>query len=356
MLTIQILFLDEIYESKEVDLKDFEIKEEIVTDNEFEFEFCIDDTEYDQILKELRAKDSDLEEIEVSLSCPYADCTRTFSRKYNLNRHMRSHQVSSIESGGHVCHICGKHIKGVYSLHLKIHENLKQFRCNECGREFRQKIALKNHILIHENQKPHECKWCFKRFRQKYSLATHIKRHTGVKEFICGELLITFFIFNESLNISIFSDLCGKEVADKITLQKHSLVHSTNKPHQCGTCFMSFRHKSSLSRHTKIHLKTTQCHLCHRSFRYESFLKKHLISAHQDEDAIHQPHLQSAFTKDYRGKYSETQTGGGDENSANEECVVIAYDEDQNPTQIIQIDPTQYQYAAQTSSGMHNYT
>lgn len=113
------------------------------------------------MLKELRAKDSDLEEIgEISLSCPYEDCTRTFSRKYNLTRHMRSHEITSLDlQTGHICHICGKNIKGVYSLHLKVHQNLKQFRCPDCGREFRQKVALRNHQLIHKNEKPHECQW-----------------------------------------------------------------------------------------------------------------------------------------------------------------------------------------------------
>jgi KRAB domain-containing zinc finger protein len=190
------------------------VKEEIVSDCEYEFEFSIDDTEYDEVLKELRAKDSDLEEIgEIVLSCPYEDCNRTFTRKYNLSRHLRSHEIPSLDlQTGHICHICGKNIKGVYSLHLKIHENLKGFKCNECGREFRQKIALTNHLLIHRNEKPHECQWyvvvsfltlalvcnilrklyslcrCFKRFRQKYSLKYHVKRHTGVKEFICGNI------------------------------------------------------------------------------------------------------------------------------------------------------------------------
>lgn len=46
---------------------------------------------------------------------------------------------------------------------------------------------------------------------------------------------------------------------------------------------MSFRHKSSLSRHNKIHLKVTQCTYCSRSFRYESFLKKHLQTAHKEK-------------------------------------------------------------------------
>ncbi|XP_070510104.1 zinc finger protein 501-like [Chironomus tepperi] len=308
--------------AEDVKFDNIEIKEEICSDEEFEFEFSIDDTEYDEILKELRAKDSDLEEIgDEGLSCPMDGCNKSFSRRYNLTRHLRSHQVGAIETTGNICHICGKNIKGVYSLHLKIHDNIKPFRCDECGREFRQKIALRNHLLIHQNEKPHECPWCFKKFRQKYSLQHHTKRHTGVKEFIC--------------------DLCGKEFSDKVTMHKHSLVHSTNKPHQCGTCFMSFRHKSSLSRHTKIHLKTTQCHLCHRSFRYESFLKKHLITAHQDEDAINQPQY-NAFVKDYRQRFipsTKTREDGSSQHQS-EDCVVM-YDE-QNASQVIQIDASQY--------------
>lgn len=131
-------------------------------------------------------------------------------------------------------------------------------------------------------------------------------------------------------------------------MHKHSLVHSTNKPHQCGTCFMSFRHKSSLSRHTKIHLKTTQCHLCHRSFRYESFLKKHLLTAHQEEDAIMQPQFNS-FVKDYRQRYvPHTKTHPDDDGSSHDQQlaeqqqeVLLAYD-DQSGSQVIQIDASQY--------------
>lgn len=79
----------------------------------------------------------------------------------------------------------------------------------------------------------------------------------------------------------VFIELCGKEFGDKNSLQKHSLVHTTSQPHQCKTCFMTFRHKTSLSRHTKVHQRLTQCGFCDRTFRYESFLKKHVLTAHK---------------------------------------------------------------------------
>lgn len=43
---------------------------------------------------------------------------------------------------------------------------------------------------------------------------------------------------------------------------------------------MSFRHKSSLSRHTKTHMKVTKCQLCEKSFRFDTFLKKHMLAVH----------------------------------------------------------------------------
>ncbi|CRK96398.1 CLUMA_CG009815, isoform A [Clunio marinus] len=286
-------------------LEEVEVKfEPLSSDEEYEFQFEVDDADYDDILKDLKHKDSDLEEVddELKTHCPHEGCKKSFSRNHNLVKHLMSHEMG-INRHGSICHICGKLIKGVYSIHLKIHENTKQFRCDDCGREFRQKIALRNHILIHKNEKPHECGWGYKKFRQKYTMLHHMKnRHTGVKDHIC--------------------ELCGKEFSDKATLMKHLLVHSTSKPHQCSTCFMSFRHKSSLSRHNKIHLKVTQCTLCHRSFRYESFLKKHLLTVHKGEEL---PIVM---------KCEEEK----------ETINIITYDTDQT-SQIIQLEPSSQYYS-----------
>ena len=82
------------------------------------------------------------------------------------------------------------------------------------------------------------------------------------------------------------------------SLQKHNLIHSTIKPYQCHVCYMSFRHKSSLSRHNKIHKKVTQCQFCGRSFRYESFLKKHIESSHKGAE-ISDSYQQPIITEGY---------------------------------------------------------
>jgi Zinc finger, C2H2 type len=165
----------------------------------------------------------------------------------------------------------------------------------------------------------------------------HVKnRHTGVKDHICGENfslssldLIQIFAFP-------FTELCGKEFSDRTTLQKHLLVHSTTKPYQCNVCFMSFRHKSSLSRHNKIHLKVTECVHCKKSFRYESFLKKHLLTAHNGQD----------ITIDYILPKEEEK----------DDCIDVIYEPEQ--TQVIHqvVDDSYYsQPVSITINNIHSY-
>lgn len=133
-------------------LDDVEIKyEALSSDDEFDFQFEVDDQDYDEVLRELKAKDSDLEEVEseVKIDCPHETCKKTFARNHNLIKHLKSHELG-LDRPGSICHICGKTIRGVYSLHLKIHENTKQFSCDDCGRSFRQKVALNNHRKFHQ--------------------------------------------------------------------------------------------------------------------------------------------------------------------------------------------------------------
>lgn len=128
-------------------------------------------------------------EEQISL-CPYENCKKKFTKKQNLEKHLERHNSSETDKVASVCHICGKLIKGLYSLHIKTHEDQKRFRCDDCGKEFRQKVTLNNHVLIHKNQKPFACPQCQKKFRQKYTMQSHIKSfHFIQKNHTCGKFL-----------------------------------------------------------------------------------------------------------------------------------------------------------------------
>lgn len=146
-MVVSLIFIAVLVTLEEVEIN-YEDQEAVSSDEEYGFQFAVSDQEYDEVMKELKASDSDGDIAEEEkLVCPFAEkgCKRSFSRKHNLLKHLKSHELGLDNKVASVCHICGKTIKGVYSLHLKIHESTKQFHCDDCGRSFRQKVALNNH-------------------------------------------------------------------------------------------------------------------------------------------------------------------------------------------------------------------
>ncbi|XP_005103940.1 zinc finger protein 543 isoform X2 [Aplysia californica] len=75
-------------------------------------------------------------------------CGRTFKRRENLNRHMRSHTGE------------------------------KSFQCPACGQAFTEKGSMKRHYQSqHEQIKPHDCPACEKSFSRKFLLSKHLQRY-----------------------------------------------------------------------------------------------------------------------------------------------------------------------------------
>ncbi|CAI2386970.1 unnamed protein product [Moneuplotes crassus] len=55
--------------------------------------------------------------------CSYGSCRKVFYKKWN------------------------------FSLHMKMHYNIRQFKCQECGKEFTQKCNYNKHLKIHNKHK-----------------------------------------------------------------------------------------------------------------------------------------------------------------------------------------------------------
>ena len=73
-------------------------------------------------------------------------CYKQFSKKYYLNRHIKNHDKKSTT----ICYICGKTLKSAINLHMKaVHENVRPFRCDFCGKTFREKNRLRLHMMVH---------------------------------------------------------------------------------------------------------------------------------------------------------------------------------------------------------------
>lgn len=76
-------------------------------------------------------------------------CHKTFSYKWNLQRHMKVHEPEKKFS----CEVCGKKFrhKGNVKIHMAKHTKEERYQCTKCGRKFSWHSSLKRHRCIPNN-------------------------------------------------------------------------------------------------------------------------------------------------------------------------------------------------------------
>lgn len=101
-------------------------------------------------------------------TCKY--CQKSFKFKYQLQRHMRLHNV--YQCGG-----CSRTFSELQSMmtHSKKHTGEKEFECRECRAKFTRKADLKRHGLVHVGNILHKCPVCSARFSMLQTFTRHLK-------------------------------------------------------------------------------------------------------------------------------------------------------------------------------------
>lgn len=187
------------------------------------------------------------------------ECGRAFIFKFAL----KSHKATHADTAKFVC-ICGQSfsIRSSYNDHVRrIHQaapNVK-YQCQMCFKEFGERATLRIHLISVHKPKTIAClhKGCPKLFSTIGLMRSHYRYHLKQK-FACDE--------------------CGQVFSTEAYMYKHRLSHSGIRPYVCIDCGKSYLSMSHLNKHRRVAHSTVrpfQCSMCGKCYKTKDQLTFH---------------------------------------------------------------------------------
>ncbi|XP_037933936.1 zinc finger protein 540-like [Teleopsis dalmanni] len=153
--------------------------------------------------------------------CPYCGVGKTTKQEWN------NHITTHTKEKKFKCELCphASHNRQNLRMHIKIvHDKIKDYACQYCGKTFGKSNACKMHETIHTGDKKHECKVCNKKFLYLKGLTKHLQTHEK-------RVLRAFEgIPNKEFTPSQVSEATLKETHQKVTEELLKVTSKTANP------------------------------------------------------------------------------------------------------------------------------
>lgn len=108
-----------------------------------------------------------------------------------VNNQRTTKRVRTVRPKKFVCINCPESFYSEEKLrkHCKLHDSSRAYKCNECNKLFSKKSNLNIHLRSHtkEEDKKHSCKECGQQFTYSYLLKQHSYKHMEQKPFPCSK-------------------------------------------------------------------------------------------------------------------------------------------------------------------------
>jgi uncharacterized Zn-finger protein len=159
--------------------------------------------------------------------------------------------------------------------------------CGHCGRSYASRFALDNHVrTVHIGDTSHSTS----AIRAELSTNRHRQRRADQTSIcpVCGKTMTSASLYSH-MNCHVVPDQkdrtcdhCGKSFKSRSYLKEHVRIHTGETPYTCQECGKSFTHHVYLQRHLKVHtqLRPYQCQLCSKNYKRYEHLWNHAKKFH----------------------------------------------------------------------------